>query len=119
MEKLEAGFSLNNIDKFLPLIYPQPATAGLSAGRRADFLRNVCERAQNLHVAALRGCVPAFAGRSSVQGLRHLAMEFPRCWRRWRAALRHIGKLARSLPEVRLSELVSLNAVALLSGAAI
>ena len=26
MEKLEAGLSLNNIDKFLPLIYPQPAT---------------------------------------------------------------------------------------------
>ena len=117
MEKLEAGLSLNNIDKFLPLIYPQPATlldylpdAGLifcemvsvKEASKTSMWQHYEDVSQLLQEGVLfKGCDT-------------FAMEFPQVL----AAMEGrpcaiLENFARSLPEVRLSELVSLNAVAL------
>ena len=117
MEKLEAGLSLNSIDKFLPLIYPQPATlldylpeAGLifcemvsvKEASKTSMWQHYEDVSQLLQEGVLfKGCDT-------------FAMEFPQVL----AAMEGrpcaiLENFARSLPEVRLSELVSLNAVAL------
>lgn len=87
MEKLEAGLSLNNIDKFLPLIYPQPATlldylpdAGLifcemvsvKEASKTSMWQHYEDVSQLLQEGVLfKGATP-------------LPWNFPRCWRRWR-----------------------------------
>ena len=117
MEKLEAGLSLNNIDKFLPLIYPKPATlldylpdAGLifcemvsvKESSKTSMWQHYEDVSQLLQEGVLfKGCDT-------------FAMEFPQVLEAMEGRpCAILENFARSLPEVRLSELVSLNAVAL------
>ena len=96
MEKLEAGLSLNNIDKFLPLIYPQPATlldylpdAGLifcemvsvKEASKTSMWQHYEDVSQLLQEGVLfKGCDT-------------FAMEFPQVLAAMEGHLRHIGKL--------------------------
>ena len=97
MEKLEAGLSLNNIDKFLPLIYPQPATlldylpdagpifcemVSVKEASKTSMWQHYEDVSQLLQEGVL------------VQGLRHLCHGIsPGAGGDGGAALRHIGKL--------------------------
>ncbi len=117
MEKLEAGLALSNIDKFLPLVYQKPATlfdylpdAGLvfcemvsvKEASKTSMWQHYEDVAQLLQEGVL------------FKGCETFAMEFPQVLQSMqgrRCAI--LENFARSLPEVRLSELTALNAIAL------
>lgn len=117
MEKLEAGRSLNNIDKFLPLVYPKPATL-------LDYLPNAglifCEMV-SVKESSKTAMWQHYEDVSQLlqegilfKGCDTFAMEFPQVL----AAMDGrpcaiLENFTRSLPEVRLSQLISVHAVAL------
>lgn len=117
MEKLEGGLTLGNIDKFLPLIYPQPGTlfdympqSGLVFCEMVS-VKDASKTAMWQHyedIALLMEEGMLFKGCDTY------ALEFSQVLTQMegrRTAI--LENFARALPEVRLSELVALNAIAL------
>lgn len=117
MEKLEAGLPLHNIDKFLPLIYPQPATL-------LDYLPDAglifCEMV-SVKDASKTSMWQHYEDVSQLlqegilfKGCDTFAMDFPQVLSAMEGRpCAILENFARSLPEVRLSELISVHAVAL------